>query len=192
MSPPIRRQKWRLIASPRPVPPYLALVDWPRPGRTPRTGGQAAPRSCRSRCPRPRTSASRRARAPRSGVMVPWSVNLLALESRLKGSGGPWSGRRASSQVVGAGDDQRVGILLDQRLDNGRHVPHQVRTEVSRNRSIFPASILERSRMSLISPSRCLPAALIFWRSGGSLLAQVVGLFLEHLGVANDGVQGGT
>ena len=26
-SPPIRRQKWRLIASPRPVPPYVLLVD---------------------------------------------------------------------------------------------------------------------------------------------------------------------
>ena len=44
--------------------------------------------------------------------------------------------------------------------------------------------------MSLISPSRCLPAALIFWRSGQErLLAEVLGLLLEHLGVADDGVE---
>ena len=53
-----------------------------------------------------------------------------------------------------------------------------------------PASIFERSRMSLIRPSRCLPAALIFWRSGMKrLLAEVLGLLLEHLGVPDDGVQ---
>ena len=38
-------------------------------------------------------------------------------------------------------------------------------SNVSRKSSILPASILERSRMSLISPSRCLPAALILPRS---------------------------
>ena len=44
--------------------------------------------------------------------------------------------------------------------------------------------------MSLISPSRCLPAALTFWRSGMQrLLVEVLGLLLEHLGVADDGVQ---
>ena len=44
--------------------------------------------------------------------------------------------------------------------------------------------------MSLISPSRCLPAALIFWRSGMKrLLVEVFGLLLEHLGVADDRVQ---
>ena len=44
--------------------------------------------------------------------------------------------------------------------------------------------------MSLISPSRCLPAALIRWRSGQEGVGvQVFGLFLEHLGVADDGVQ---
>ena len=44
--------------------------------------------------------------------------------------------------------------------------------------------------MSLISPSRCLPAALIFWRSGMNVcLPEVLGLLLEHLGVADDGVE---
>ena len=44
--------------------------------------------------------------------------------------------------------------------------------------------------MSLISASRCLPAALIFWRSGtNASWPQVLGLFLEHLAVADDRVQ---
>ena len=44
--------------------------------------------------------------------------------------------------------------------------------------------------MSLISPSRCLPAALICWRSGRKASArQVLGLLLEHLGVPDDGVE---
>ena len=44
--------------------------------------------------------------------------------------------------------------------------------------------------MSLIRPSRCLPAVLIRWRSGRKASAsEVLGLLLEHLGVADDGVQ---
>ena len=44
--------------------------------------------------------------------------------------------------------------------------------------------------MSLIRPSRCLPAALIRWRSGRKASASgLLGLLLEHLGVADDGVQ---
>ena len=44
--------------------------------------------------------------------------------------------------------------------------------------------------MSLMRPSRCLPAALIRWRSGRKASAfSVFGLLLEHLGVPDDGVQ---
>ena len=44
--------------------------------------------------------------------------------------------------------------------------------------------------MSLISSSRCLPAAWIFLRSGmNSLGAEVLGLLLQHLAVADDGVE---
>ncbi len=39
-------------------------------------------------------------------------------------------------------------------------------SNASRNTSILPASIFDRSRMSLIRPSRCLPAPRIFSRSG--------------------------
>ena len=44
--------------------------------------------------------------------------------------------------------------------------------------------------MSLIRPSRCLPAALTRWRSGMNVCCvEVLGLLLEHLGVPDDGVQ---
>src|SRR4051812_36123948 len=39
-------------------------------------------------------------------------------------------------------------------------------SNVAGYRSMRPASILDRSRMSLMRPSRCLPAALTRWRSG--------------------------
>ena len=45
--------------------------------------------------------------------------------------------------------------------------------------------------MSLMSPSRCLPAELIRWRSGQECVGvQIFGLLLEHLAVPDDGVQG--
>ena len=43
--------------------------------------------------------------------------------------------------------------------------------------------------MSLIRPSRCLPAARIFWRSEADPAARLLGLFEEHLAVADDRVQ---
>ena len=44
--------------------------------------------------------------------------------------------------------------------------------------------------MSLISPSRCLPGRVDLLEVGQErLLAEVVGLLLEHLGVADDGVE---
>ena len=55
----------------------------------------------------------------------------------------------------------------------------------------MPASILERSRMSLMIASRCLPARSIFSRSAvGSLAILLGGQLLEQLAVADDGVQG--
>ena len=54
-------------------------------------------------------------------MIVPWSVNLAALESRLNSAWRTlvWSACIVA-EVVGARDDQRVGVLLDQRLDDRR------------------------------------------------------------------------
>ena len=53
-----------------------------------------------------------------------------------------------------------------------------------------PASIFDRSRMSLISPSRCLPAPWIFSRSAiAGLVAAVGRVFDQDFAVADDGVE---
>ena len=70
-------------------------------------------------------------------------------------------------------------VLLHQRLDrggDGLHHARRRRTSPGRGPSV-PASIFERSRTSLIRPSRWWPAALIFLRSGTIVgLAAVLGL----------------
>ena len=165
----------------------------PRPGRTPRTAARAAPRSSRCRCPRRRRSDPvARALAATVRLMVPWSVNLAAFESRLNSACRTfvWS-----ACMVPRSSGQATTRVLPFFSTSGWTIASTSRTSrptsnVSRNRSIRPASILERSRMSLISPSRCLPAALIRWRSGRKASASsVLGLLLEHLGVADDRVQ---
>ena len=163
-SPPISRQKLAADRQPEPGPAVLApggglglgerleqpaelLLGHPDPGVGDGEGQPVA---------RPAP-----ARARTVSVIVPWSVNLAAFESRLNSACRTlvWSACIVAD-VVGAGDDQRVAVLLDQRLDDRLDVarPASATSNVSRNRSIRPASILERSRMSLISPSRCLPA----------------------------------
>ena len=127
----------------------------------------AARASCRCRCrvtsnliaSRPSTG-SRRAKRPRSRI-VPRSVNLQALLSRLKRH---WRTFVASECIVADSvahvDLERVAVLLHERMDRRRHLVDEIRdVEFSRKSVILPASILARSRMSLMRPSRCLPAA---------------------------------
>ena len=56
--------------------------------------------------------------------------------------------------------------------------------------SILPASIFDRSRMLLISPSRCRPALSIFCKSSIVVFVALVGgVLLQDFAVADDGVQ---
>ncbi len=60
----------------------------------------------------------------------------------------------------------------------------------SRCSSILPASIFDRSRIELISSSRCLPAAFTFFRSGTRPSAPTSDrILLQHLAVADDGIE---
>ena len=137
------------------------------------------------RCARRRASVDR----------CPFSVNLQALLSRLNRT---WRTLVRSARIAPMSgrdvDLERVAVLLDQRLDGGGDVarPSSRTSNVSRYSSILPASILERSRMSLMSASRCLPGGVDLLagrarrpRSAGS----PSGLLLEHFAVADDGVQ---
>ena len=85
-SPPISRQKWRLIASPSPVPPYLLLV-LASACRTPRTAALAAPRSSRCRTTSPPAGAmavsgamSGAGTVPMSGAMCEGAMNRAPTE----------------------------------------------------------------------------------------------------------------
>src|SRR5262245_48702117 len=104
MSPPISRQKCRLIARPRPVPPYRRVVEasawvkgWkslricsgvmPMPESDTRKASQAA--GCMERSALSANAACSTLHLVYDGrvtarVMVPCSVNFAALESRLK------------------------------------------------------------------------------------------------------------
>ena len=156
--PPIISQNILLITRPRPVPPYFLAVDASACAnalkRRPSCSGvmpipvSRTVSSIQSTCPSVR-------RAPAS-VTVPRSVNLLALESRLKSTCRtrvtsawmiPISGSSANARTLpffsisGATVDATASIASD-------------RSKSSRWSSILPASILERSSTSLISASR--------------------------------------
>ena len=134
-------------------------------------------------------------RAHASSVTVPLLGELAGVaqqvEQRLAHLA---SGRRASTpRSARAVDDEAVAVLLDQRLDVPRRPAHQPapRRSPRGSSSILPASILERSRMSLISSSRCLPARVDLLQVGATKpsCSRSLGLLLQHLAVADDGVQ---
>ena len=77
------------------------------------------------------------------------------------------------------------GSMIASHLGEQRQI-----STVFENTSILPASIFDRSRMSLIRPSRCRPALSIFLQVGDEFVLPVIGrLFLQHLAVADDGVE---
>ena len=92
----------------------------------------------------------------------------------------------------GAVHFQAIAVLLHQRADGADGVVESpaARRGSRCDSSTFPASIFERSRTSLIRPSRCLPADRIRRRSGSrSSLAAILHHLLQHLAVADDRIQ---
>jgi hypothetical protein len=169
--PPIISANMRLMASPNPVPPYLLAVEtsaWEKAWNSLAScsGVMPMPVSCTAKTissplPAPGSRLTR-------NVMVPCSVNLLALDKRLNRI---WRTRVTSARMAPrSGASSRVSVLPFFSI-SGATVVATASTagpssKVSRWSSILPASILERSSTSLISASRCRPAARIFWRSG--------------------------
>ena len=71
------------------------------------------------------------------------------------------------ADIGGHIDLKTVGVLVHQRRDQDTHFRNEF-AEIhilQDRRSMRPDSILDRSRMSLIRPSRCLPALWILTRS---------------------------
>ena len=176
-SPPSRWQKWRVRARPRPVPPYRRVVDAsacvnasnrrpscsgviPIPVSATRNTSQSPAPPSRSPPPWPGSRAAVR-------VISPRSVNLAALASRLYRA---WRTLVRSLRIAPRPSGQSTTSRLPRCRASGAATAatpwtRSATAKSSGNRSIRPASILVRSRMSLISPRRCRPASVIFCRS---------------------------
>ncbi len=120
MSPPIRRQKRREMASPRPVPPYLLAVEasaWLNASnsRSSCSGVMPIPVSLTRKTMVSPPPASRRA----SRLIVPRSVNLLAFDSRLNST---WRVRVRSACIVPSASAQRIASELPFFSTSGRTV----------------------------------------------------------------------
>ena len=177
MSPPRSRARWRLIDSPRPVPPYSRVVllsTW-------RNSSKITPKAL-SGMPMP-VSATVSVSPPSwyrvVTVTVPSAVNFTALLRRLM--------RicfSLSSSVYNGGSSAASAFTSRSRslLTSGSTVRRQRSTSGSKLKlvawtSMRPASILERSRMSLINARRCSALTKIFsrfsyWRTGSASLAR--------------------
>jgi hypothetical protein len=111
----------------------------------------------------PVTSASR----VTSSVIVPFSVNFAAFERRFSSTCRTFV---TSSRIWPTSGATRTSRRFDVFSTSGCAVAMTSSTRfatsnVSRKSFILPASTFERSRTSLINPSRCLPEERIFWRS---------------------------
>ena len=127
-----------------------------------------------------------------SSVTRPSWVNLAALDKRLNR---PWRTLVRSACITPNPGASSICSVLAFFSTSGLMVEATssiifATSKFSKNSSILPASILDKSRMSLMSASRCLPAALIFSRSPlNSSSCSVGGFLVQHLGVAQDGVE---
>ena len=168
-SPPSIWQKRRVMVRPSPVPPYLRVVEesaWVN-------GWNSLP-ICSAVMPMP-SSVTRKSTQPApspgsratSRVIVPLRVNLVAFDSRFKRA---WRTLAWSLHIVPRSPGRLTTIALPLFSASGWIVLRTPWTSSamangSKKRSILPASIFDRSRTSLIRPSRCLPEAWILARS---------------------------
>ena len=198
MSPPIIVQNRRLIARPRPVPPYLRVVDastWVNSWNS----LSSVPASCRCPCRRPGTESSpcrwrwSRDTSRRTG---PFSVNLQALLSRLNSTCRTlvMSARMKPSRR-GAIHRQRVAVS-SRRAAGWSSItsPHERRDLEGLDEELHLAGLDLRKVENVVDQRLQVLAGRMDLLRGPAMescLAQIVGLLLQHLAVADDGVQRG-
>ncbi len=170
MVPPISSTSCLEMVRPRPVPPYLREIE---PSAWLNDWNSLA--SCSSFMPIPVSLTEKRrdsASAPRSTTCTattisPFSVNLTALLVRLiriwpRRSGSPISVAGTPRSTLNTTSTRLASLLSSVTLDRcSKMSPSLNGTDSSVS---LPASILEKSRMSLITPSRCSPAPWILVR----------------------------
>ena len=95
------------------------------------------------------------------------------------------------ADVVGALDHQRVAVLLDQRLDDRLDVPDELADLERLQEQVHPAGLdLGEVQDVVDQPEQVLAGRVDPLEVREErLLVEVLGLLLEHLGVADDGVQ---
>ncbi len=182
ISPPISRARWRLSARPRPVPPWRRVVALSACSKASNSraccaGAMPMPESATSKrtcCRLPCTCSS----SPRSRTQ-PVSVNLTALASRLisawasrvgspRSRGGRWSVSSTSSSPFSAARPRTISKLPATRSSSANSVSCS---------TILPASIFDRSRMSLITCSRWRAASSTLpsrWRCSGASTSRAI------------------
>ena len=207
ISPPSRLASSRLIARPRPVPPYLRDVPASACWNASKmifcfSGGMPMPLSVTVK----RTTRVRLATAPgdpatsptvagaTSSRTPPWSVNLNAFESRFFST----CSRRFGSVVIAVDASAGSNSLLNMSLRASATWP-KLRCTSSRrcengssshSTVTVPDSIFERSRMSLIRFRRSVPAPWIVCANSTWRLGEVaVGVLGELLAEDQDRVQ---
>jgi len=163
------QNRWVMLR-PSPVPPYLRVVDgsaW--------VNGWKSRLICAAVIPIPvsrtvKTISSRPFSRPRVAASEtrPFEVNLLALLKRLSRI---WRTRVRSARIAPMSSWIARSSVLPFFSTSGRTIAATAVTtsatsNVSREISILPASIFDRSSTSLIRPSRCLPDERILSRSG--------------------------
>ena len=194
-SPPIIRQSRRLSARPRPVPPYLRVVAasaWEKASKSRASCSGVMPmpvsltRNTIQSCPSLASRATASEIVPSIGELAGVAQEVEEGLAHLRQVRPHRPRHRPGSAAPGGSRSSRPAAGSTAAMSRTRPAT----SKLSRYSSILPASILERSRISLISSSRCLPAALILLRSSVNCLGpQVVGVLLEHLAVADDGVE---
>ncbi len=165
---PSARASWRVIASPRPVPPYLRVVELSACSKALNRAGACARGRCRCPCPPPRSARSTlsagSSQRGRAGRCCRAAVNLTALLAKLSRAwrsrvGSPQQARRARRRdrpaAAAPWPAAALGEHATRRCRRSRRGRRRCRSSVS-----LPASIFERSRMSLMIASRCWPASL--------------------------------
>ena len=196
MSPPIMRQSRRESASPSPVPPYFFAVEasaWAK-------SWKSRP-ICSSVMPMPVSATSKTiSSAPRAGAhsrrtasdTVPPSVNLQALERRLKSVWRTlvWSARISPTSGAQA-IDEGIAPAVGQRPDDGDDLLDQRRHREPLEVDVHLARLdLREVEDGVDQLEQVLARGVDLAEVGDEAgLPEVLRLLLQHLGVADDGVE---
>ncbi len=167
ISPPIISTSFLLMLNPRPVPPYFRVVELSAcenavKSRAVSSGSMPIPVSRTEKC---RTVPSaRRSPGLTESSISPRSVNLTAFDMRFRSTCPSRSGSPFHRRGMPGGTRSRNSSPLSETrcpIRGPRLASTSSRSKSTRSMEILPASIFEKSRISLMMPSSEMPAPWI-------------------------------